>query len=57
MDVVYRKGEKWFIIDYKTNLDPDELDEKYKEQLSAYKAAFFELTGNKAETLIYHIEV
>lgn len=57
MDVVYRKGNSWYIIDYKTNLDPDELDEKYREQLSAYKEAFFELTGNRAEALIYHIEV
>ena len=57
MDAVYREGENWFIIDYKTNADPDDLDIKYKEQLSAYTEAFKELTGNPAKALIYHIEV
>ena len=57
MDAVYRQGNNWFIIDYKTNADPDELDLKYEDQLTAYSEAFEELTGNTATTLIYHIEV
>lgn len=57
MDVVYRKGEKWFIADYKTNADARGLDEKYEDQLSAYREAFRELTGHDATTMIYHVDV
>ena len=57
MDVVYRKGEKWHIVDYKTNGDADDLDEKYKAQLNAYISAFGNMTGCAADALIYHIDV
>ena len=57
MDVVYRKKDQWIIVDYKTNADPSDLDNVYKEQLKAYKKAFKEMTGNDAETMIYHIAV
>ena len=55
MDVVYRKGETWHIIDYKTNADVDDLDKHYQEQLEAYVKAFGEMTGQKADTKTYHI--
>lgn len=57
IDVIYRKGNDWFIVDYKTNADPDDLDEKYKAQLDAYKKAFKETSGIDAKALIYHLEI
>lgn len=55
MDVVYRKGTDWHIIDYKTNADADDLDEHYQEQLEAYKKAFRAMTGSDADARTYHI--
>ena len=57
MDVVYRKADQWYIVDYKTNSDPDDLDEIYAGQLEAYKKAFYSMTNEEAVTLIYHIEI
>lgn len=57
MDVVYRQGNQWFIVDYKTNWDDSDLDVRYRQQLRAYEEAFFELTGNAATATTYHIEV
>ena len=57
MDVVYCKNGKWHIVDYKTNSDADDLDEKYKSQLDAYVSVFKQMTGNDADALIYHIDV
>ena len=56
MDVVYRVGEQWFILDYKTNADAHDLDAKYQQQLDAYVEAFHDLTGHTAKPLIYHID-
>lgn len=55
MDAVYRSGDKWHVIDYKTNADADDLDTYYQEQLSVYKKAFKEITGNEADAIVYHI--
>ena len=57
MDVVYKKNGSWHIIDYKTNADPDDLDEKYRAQMTAYKAAFRVMTGEEADARVYHINV
>lgn len=57
MDVVYRTGDQWFILDYKTNADAHDLDVKYQEQLAAYVESFHDLTGHTAKPLIYHIDV
>ena len=57
MDVVYRIGDQWFILDYKTNADAHDLDTKYQAQLTAYVEAFRDLTGHTATPLIYHIDV
>ena len=52
MDVVYYADEKWHIVDYKTNLDGSDLDNKYQKQLDAYKKAFLEIEyGGKFEPL------
>jgi len=57
MDVIYRSGDKWHIVDYKTNADGSDLDNEYKNQLNAYKKAFKATTGNvAADALIYHID-
>lgn len=57
MDVVYRIGDQWFILDYKTNADAHDLDVLYRQQLDAYVEAFRDLTGHSAKSLIYHIDV
>ena len=57
MDVVYRSGDKWHIVDYKTNADGNDLDERYKEQLKAYQKAFKEIEDDDADALTYHIDV
>ena len=57
MDVIYKKDGRWHIIDYKTNADPDDLDEKYQAQLAAYKAAFKAMTGEEADARVYHIKI
>ena len=56
MDVLYKKDGQWHIIDYKTNADPSDLDEKYKDQMDAYIGAFREMTGEDADARVYHIE-
>lgn len=57
MDVVYCKNGQWHIVDYKTNADPSDLDEKYQSQLEAYKKAFKEMSGEESDAVIYHIDV
>lgn len=57
MDVVYRSGDKWHIIDYKTNAEGDDLDNRYQNQLTAYVKAFKEITGEDADARTYHIGV
>ena len=57
MDLVYRKEGKWHIVDYKTNADGSGLDAHYAGQLEAYQKAFRSMTGEEAETRIYHVGV
>ena len=57
IDVVYCSEGKWHIVDYKTNADGNDLDEKYQNQLAAYVKAFKETTGNDADAMTYHIDV
>ena len=57
MDVLYKKDGRWHIVDYKTNADPSDLDEKYQEQMKAYIAAYREMTGEEADARVYHVEV
>ncbi len=57
IDVLYRKGDAWHIIDYKTNAEAVGLDEKYEDQLDAYIRAFKVTTGHDADAKIYHIDV
>ncbi len=55
MDVIYKKDGKWNIIDYKTNLEADDLNDKYSGQLNAYQDAFREMTGEEASAKVWHI--
>lgn len=57
IDLLYIKDGKYFIVDYKTNLDGSNLEEKYKKQLEAYKLALKEILGVDATTYIYHIDI
>ena len=57
IDLLYRTGDAWHIIDYKTNAERSQLAEKYAAQLDAYKEAVREIIGAAADAAIYHIDV
>lgn len=57
IDLLYRCGNTWQIIDYKTNAERKQLAEKYAEQLVAYTEAIREIAGVEAVAGIYHIDV
>ena len=57
IDLLYRKNGKWHIVDYKTNAEAEELENKYSNQLNAYKSALFSIIGEEADAAIYHIDV
>ena len=57
IDLIYKKDDKWRIVDYKTNEIGEGLDVKYSPQLEAYKKAFRLMTGEEADTFIYHIDI
>ena len=57
IDVLYRKGSAWHIIDYKTNAETEGLAERYEPQLQAYIRAVKETTGCEADARVYHVEV
>ncbi len=56
IDVLYRKGSEWFIVDYKTNAEGEGLDEEYESQLNEYRKAFRDQTGLDCCVRIYHID-
>ena len=55
MDVVYRRGDTWHVVDYKTNQEPHGLDLVYQDQLTAYRIAARQLLGADADAHTYHI--
>ncbi|MBR6072415.1 MAG: UvrD-helicase domain-containing protein [Acholeplasmatales bacterium] len=55
IDLLYELDGKWFIVDYKTNYEDDDLDNEYKNQLNAYKKALKRIENIDAEAYIYHI--
>ena len=55
IDLLYIHNNQYYIVDYKTNIDDDELEETYSKQLEAYKKAFNPSIGVDAITYIYHI--
>lgn len=57
IDLIYCKEGKWHSVDYKTNVNGDDLDKKYIAQLEAYKKAFKANTGDGADALTYHIDI
>ena len=57
IDVLYRKGSAWHIIDYKTNAETEGLAERYEPQLQAYIRAVKETTGCEADARVYHVGV
>ena len=57
IDLAYEKDGVWHIIDYKTTIDPSDLDEHYMLQLASYSYGFERVTGHKAEAKVYHIGV
>ena len=56
IDLLYKYKGEYFIVDYKTNYDGNNLDEKYALQLDAYKAAVKRIVGINATARIYHID-
>ena len=58
MDLVYRVGNEWHIVDYKTNAGSEDWDAHYANQLDAYKKAFKATTGiDVTDALTYHITI
>ena len=62
IDLLYRQGDKWHIIDYKTNHDAKDLekDPVYAAQLACYRRAVIDLKKVPEEDVdahIYHIKV
>lgn len=57
IDLIYKDNESWHIIDYKTNADDCNLEQKYKSQLDSYRYAFNLLTGKDASAKILHLKV
>lgn len=57
IDLLYRCGDAWQIIDYKTNAERTQLAEKYAAQLAAYTEAVREIAGLETQAGIYHIDV
>ena len=57
IDLFYKLDDKYYIVDYKTNYDGDNLDEKYAEQLSSYQKAVKQVGGIEATARIYHIDI
>ena len=58
IDLVYRDGDKWHIIDYKTNREDKDLSLMYEGQLNNYKKAFEKINDDVVDdALIYHVEI
>ena len=55
IDLLYVYNNKWYIVDYKTNYESDNLDKEYENQLNAYKEALKKNKNIDAEAYIYHI--
>ena len=55
IDLLYIHNNQYYIVDYKTNIDDEELEETYSKQLEAYKKALKTSLGVDAITYIYHI--
>lgn len=56
IDLFYKYKGEYFIVDYKTNYDGNNLDEKYALQLAAYKQAVKNTANIDASARIYHID-
>ena len=56
IDLFYKYKGKYYIVDYKTNYDGNNLDEKYANQLEAYQTAVKQIAGVDATARIYHID-
>lgn len=58
IDLIYEKDNKLHIIDWKTNINDDDLDEHYKNQLEAYVKVVKQVLNKEVEdALIYHISI
>ena len=57
IDLLYKLGDKYYIVDYKTNYDGTDLDNKYEKQLEAYQKAIKDIEGIAATARIYHIDI
>ena len=57
IDVLYRKGDEWHIVDYKTNTDGNNLTQHYQSQLAEYIKAASDQLGILVSAYIYHITI
>ena len=57
IDLFYKLDDKYYIVDYKTNYDSDNLESIYEKQLEAYQKAVKDIVGVEATARIYHIDI
>ena len=51
-DLAFLEGDKWTVIDYKTDLDPSERREQYHRQMAWYVYALSRITEKRAQGLL-----
>ena len=61
IDLLYRKGNEWFVVDFKTDAihseeQYKELVEKYSKQLERYASAIKQLLGRDAKLSICFLD-
>ena len=57
IDLLYKIGNQYYIVDYKTNYDTTDLAATYKDQLDSYIKALKETTGFDGVARLYHIDI
>ena len=55
VDLLFREGDSWTVIDYKTDLDPGERLDRYRNQVGWYVAAVGRMTGQDCRGVLLMI--
>jgi ATP-dependent exoDNAse (exonuclease V) beta subunit len=54
IDLLFREGNQWTLVDYKTDAKPDA--ERYRQQLRAYADALREVAGIEVQPVLYFLQ-
>ena len=52
IDLAFREEGRWWVVDFKTDLDPGPLEAKYRQQVAWYVHAIAKLNGEPAEGVL-----